>query len=483
MVRSARSRPVAISTGWGSAARPVRPAAAGSIGSSARRSPAIAKFSAVRTISAWPVASGTIVAWPVASGSVLARAVATRALVAASLAKGLARLRRRSRISLGCASLRPLALEQSERRGSQLRGVEFTEQRLERNHFAWRNALRQNGAQLFTDSLIAVTRASFRTVEVERSQSSTGQFSQPWNLTGRGERHDLDRLHRGDALQLRGGYRWLIKNHSVSSGVTQLSTSDVDGLVVPMVAKGAQSLRGLGCRRLVARDDDRRRRIEIVEQFPEGAGTGAPRNCHVPDQRHLVIRRHLRRLGFGRANSTRPAGVALEKILDLRIGFARDDHSACLAQLAQQRFESADGGRAFLEYVVDPGERDRPNRVSLENRGTHERGQLGGRAGDSENRSRFENPARTRRGCDRHDLDSRRSGKSKDRLGDGQRRFTVARDDEDLRPTSNRVHPAQNGSKELRDRFRGVWKGVNEILNARALRRCAFTNFFQFRHL
>src|SRR3982751_185302 len=319
-----------------------------SVGSSTRRPASIAELSAVRPISAGPSVPRPVVAWSVASwslapGSVVAGpvptgAIAARPVVPASFVERLSRLGRRSGIRLRGASLRTLSLEQPQRRGSQLGGVEFTEQGLERNHFARRYTLRQYRAQLFTHGFVAVACSSLRTVEVKRGEPSTGELSQPRNFARRRQCYDLHRLDGSDALQLGRRHRWLVENHRVGSRASELSTSDVDRLVVLMVTESAERLCRLAGRNLVTCDDDGRRRIQIVQQFPQSAGARAPRDGDVPDQRHFVISGNLRRFRLRRADASCPAGIALDEVFDLGVGFARDDYPARFSQLAHNAF-------------------------------------------------------------------------------------------------------------------------------------------------
>ena len=104
---------------------------------------------------------------------------------------------------LGClrlSSLRSLALQHVKRGGSHFCRVEFLEQRLERNDFAWRNALGEHGAKLLANSFFPVVSAALRTEEIHRTKSSACQLSQRRHLTRLCEHHHLDGLGLGDSL-------------------------------------------------------------------------------------------------------------------------------------------------------------------------------------------------------------------------------------------------------------------------------------------
>jgi hypothetical protein len=74
----------------------------------------------------------------------------------------------RNLVRLGLPSLRSLALQQMERRGSQLGGVKFLEQRLERNDLARGDSLCEDGPQFLPHGLFAVVGASFGAMKSER---------------------------------------------------------------------------------------------------------------------------------------------------------------------------------------------------------------------------------------------------------------------------------------------------------------------------
>src|SRR6185436_2370716 len=132
--RSVHSRPVAISAGWASPARPVGTTPARAVGASARGSAPSSELSAVRT------AARAIVARSVGPGSFAPRSVVPRPVVSRTLVPATVSfwtgLRRWRLMHFRRAALGTLPLEQPQRGGRQLRGVEFPEQGLERNHFA-----------------------------------------------------------------------------------------------------------------------------------------------------------------------------------------------------------------------------------------------------------------------------------------------------------------------------------------------------------
>jgi hypothetical protein len=96
-----------------------------------------------------------------------------------SRAIGVCRSRLRGRRSvLGRrASLGALALEQVERRSSELGGIEFLEERLERDDLARRNATIQYRPELLSHRCLAIMRAALRSGEIERRKSATRQLS------------------------------------------------------------------------------------------------------------------------------------------------------------------------------------------------------------------------------------------------------------------------------------------------------------------
>jgi hypothetical protein len=97
-------------------------------------------------------------------------------------------------------SLSALALEQVKRRGSELRGIELLEERLERDDLARRNTAIQYRPQLLSHRCFAIMRPALGTGEVERREPSTGQLSQPGDLARSRQHHDLHRLCLGSAL-------------------------------------------------------------------------------------------------------------------------------------------------------------------------------------------------------------------------------------------------------------------------------------------
>ena len=155
------------------------------------------------------------------------------------------------------AALGTLPLEQPQRGGRQLRGVEFPEQGLERNHFAGWNSLSQYGAQLLPDRFLAIPGTPLRSVQIERSKSPRGELAEPRHFARGRQRHDLNGLHGGNSLQL-GGCDWrLVEDDGMCRRASQLAADNVDGLVVLMVAERSQRVGGFGGGQFIARDNDR----------------------------------------------------------------------------------------------------------------------------------------------------------------------------------------------------------------------------------
>jgi hypothetical protein len=88
---------------------------------------------------------------------------------------------------LGCrAPLGALALEQVKSGSGELRRVELFEQRLEGDDLAWRNAAVEHRPQLLPYRCLAIMRATLGPSEIERSEPSAGQLSEPGNLSRSG---------------------------------------------------------------------------------------------------------------------------------------------------------------------------------------------------------------------------------------------------------------------------------------------------------
>src|SRR5437773_11113390 len=148
MVRSARSRAVAISTWWTSSGRPTR-SGSPRVRTPARRPAAGSEGAAIRA-----VASRTVAA---------VRAVASRTVAAVTpwlafwLIKALpiaitcTLLSHSYGIRFGGTALSPLSLEKVEGRSSQLSGVELSQQRLQRDDLAWCDAPAEHRPQLLPD--------------------------------------------------------------------------------------------------------------------------------------------------------------------------------------------------------------------------------------------------------------------------------------------------------------------------------------------
>jgi hypothetical protein len=226
-------------------------------------------------------------------------------------------------------SLSALALEQIKRRGSELRGIELLEERLERDDLARRNTAIHYRPQLLSHRCFAIMRPALGTGEVEGREPSTGQLSQPGDLAWSRQHHDLHRFRLSGALEFRRRDGGLEENHRVRR------TSDV-GLryanvrVVIVITHGAKSLLCALDGRSIARHDYSRRRVEVVEQAPERGGSGAGADSDVPHDRKLVILRHLRHFHFRRTYLLRPACISLDEVLYDRGDFADHDHSTCV---------------------------------------------------------------------------------------------------------------------------------------------------------
>src|SRR6266446_4422991 len=272
MVRSAHSRAIAISTRWTPAGWPVGRSRATS----------------------WtrPVASCTAV-WPIASIWSIAP---------------------RSAVGPVPGSSGPLAILHVKSGGGELSAIEFLEQGLERDDFTRGNSARQHGAQFLPYRFLSIVCASLGPVKIERGESPARQLPEPRDLARCSEDHDLNRLRLGDALQLPRSHWRLIKDHRVRWNVPHIATRHRHRLIVVVVTKSshdASSLSGCG---LVASYDHSRGRIEIIQESPQGTGSGISGDGDVLDDRHLVIGGNLWRLDIRDAHTSGAAGVALGQI-------------------------------------------------------------------------------------------------------------------------------------------------------------------------
>src|SRR6267378_1975374 len=126
-------------------------------------------------------------------------------------------------------------------------------------------------------------------VKIERGESSACQLPEPRDFARCSDDHDLNRLRLGDALQLPRGHWRLIKDHRVRWGVPDIATRHGHRLIVLVVTKSSYDASCLCGRGLVASYDHSRGRIEIIQESPQGAGSGAAGDGDVLDDRHLVI--------------------------------------------------------------------------------------------------------------------------------------------------------------------------------------------------
>ena len=383
---------------------------------------------------------------------------------------------------LGCrAPLGSLALQQVKRGGSELRGVELLEQRLERDDLARRNTARQHRPQLLSHRFLAVMGAALGPAEIERREPSTRQLPEPGDLSGSRQYHDLNRLCLGNPLELRGRHRRLVKNHRVR-GSPEIGLRYANVRVVIVIAERAQSLlRALGgCS--VACHDYGRGRVQVVEQSSERGGPGAGANRDVPDDWKLVVLRHLRRFDLGGAYPPGAAGISLDQVVHSGSDFARDDDAIRLAELAEERFEGSNGLGTVVEDVVRPGEDDGFHGIDLEERSANEPAELGGGSGNGEHGTRFEDPGGAGRARDGDDFDSRRTRKAQHGLGDGEGRFRIASYDHDLSASCRGIDARQGRSQKFRNRLGRMRKGVNQILGATRLSGSALSDFLRFQH-
>src|ERR1700694_2123222 len=345
MVRSVRSRPVAISTGRTSAARSVRwPTATGSARPPSRRRAAISR-PALGTIASWAGRPLSFLFVPlpahdytpsadhcavnsgdnarsisfsdfnqsVALAKVdLANMIARNSAFAGDRAHKIAdfhaiacsdsheKARHPARCRLGPIAIRrprpgewgsvlrcraplgALALEYVKRSGSELRRVELLEQGLQRDDLARWNTTVQHCPELLSNGCLAIVRTALGASEIQRREAPTRQLPEPGDLSGPRQNHHLHRLCLSNALELGGRNRRLEKNHRVRQS-SEIAFRYANVRVVIVVAERAESLpRALGGRS-VACHYQCRGRVEVVEQASERGGRGACAYGDVPD--------------------------------------------------------------------------------------------------------------------------------------------------------------------------------------------------------
>src|SRR5258706_16027406 len=225
------------------------------------------------------------------------------------------RPRGRRLIHFSQSALCPLALQHVKSGGGELSAIEFLEQRLERDDFACGNSARQHGAQLLPHRFLAIVCAPLGPVKIERGESSARQLLEPRDFARCSDDHDLNRLRLGDALQLPRSHGRLIKDHHVRWGVADIATRHGPRLIVVVVTKSSYDASCLCGRGLVASYDHSRGRIEIIQESPQGAGSGAAGDGDVLDDRHLVIGGNLWCLDIRDSHASGAPGVALGQIL------------------------------------------------------------------------------------------------------------------------------------------------------------------------
>lgn len=173
----------------------------------------------------------------------------------------------------------------------ELRSVELGEKWLERDYLARRHAPRQYRTQLLSDCFLTIVGSPFGTVKIERSEPPARELSEPGNFTRRSQGNNLNGFRLGHPLELRGAHRRLVKDHRVRGDVPDFAASHVDRLVIVVVTERSQNASGFSSGRRVARHNNSRWGIQIIEQFPQSAAACAAGHSHVLDYRQLVIRR------------------------------------------------------------------------------------------------------------------------------------------------------------------------------------------------
>ena len=234
---------------------------------------------------------------------------------------------------------------------------------------------------------------------------------------------------------------------------------------------------------LIARNDDRRRRIDVIEQTAQSARPRAGRYRYITNDRHLVISGHFGRFGFSSTDATSAPRVTLHQILDRWRHLASDDDPGGVAKLAEQRFERLNGVLSFAEDVVGPRENHRAHSVGLEEGAFDERSQLRGWSGNGEHWTTSEDSCRARSARRRNYFDSRRPSDLKNGFRNRKRRLGVSRYYQDLSAASSAIDAGERRGQKFRDRLRAKRQRVKKILRPRDLRRSALSKVLQFRHL
>jgi hypothetical protein len=136
--------------------------------------------------------------------------------------------------------------------------------------------------------------------------------------------------------------------------------------VVLVVAERAKDAIGFvdGCH--FPRDDYDGGRIEVVEQTSERRGSNAGTHRYIPDDRELIILRHLRSFDLGDSNSPSATSVAFDEIFDGFAEPATHDHAVGVSELSEERLESSGRFLAVLKDVVRPGDDDRFDCIELQ---------------------------------------------------------------------------------------------------------------------
>jgi hypothetical protein len=149
----------------------------------------------------------------------------------------------------GCrTSLGTFALEQIKRGGGELRGVKLLEERLERDDLARRNTAIQHCPQLLSYRCLAIVRPALWACEIQGSEPSTCQLSEPGNFPRSRQYDDLNRLCLRGLLELGRRNRRLKENHCVCRAA-EIIPRYANVRVVIVITEGAESLlSGLGGR-------------------------------------------------------------------------------------------------------------------------------------------------------------------------------------------------------------------------------------------
>src|SRR2546423_4710767 len=183
-----------------------------------------------------------------------------------------------------------------------------------------------------------------------------------------------------------------------------------------MITERSERLRRFLRRGFIARNNDRRRRIQVVEQLAQSARTGASGDCHVPDDRQLVIDGYLRRFDLSCTNTPGATRISLDEIFEFRCAFPRDYHSSSVRQFTEECLEGGDSLSSLVEDVVNPCQSYGADRFNFEQRRADESAQLRRGAGNGQHRTALEDSAGASRARNWNYFDPCRSGQSKNRL-------------------------------------------------------------------